>query len=89
MANHKSAKKRIRSNEKKAQANKRVIQALRKLEKQVRKDIQSKNKESLEQGLKNIFQMADKAKTKGVIKKNTANRKKARFSRSIAKALGS
>ena len=80
MANHKSAKKRIRSSQKRAQANKRVLNTLRSCEKQLRKDMDNKNAKAIEEGLKNLFKLSDKAKNRGIIKKNTASRKKARFS---------
>ena len=80
MANHKSAEKRIRSSKKRAQINKRLLTSLRKCEKSLNKSIESKQSEDLEKGLKKLFKLADRAKSKGVIKKNTANRKKSRFS---------
>ena len=80
MANHKSAKKRIRSSKKRARANKRVLNTLRSCEKSLRKDLAGKNAKAVEEGLKNLFKLADRAKNKGVIKKNTVRRKKARFS---------
>lgn len=80
MANHKSAKKRIRSSKKKAQNNKRVLKTLKNCEKQLKKDITDKKAQSIEKGLKMLFKLADKAKNKGIIKQNTASRKKSRFS---------
>ena len=80
MANHKSAEKRIRSSKKRAQTNKRLLTSLRKCEKSLKKSLDEKNIEAIEKGLKNLFKLADKAKTKGTIKKNTAQRKKSRFS---------
>lgn len=86
MANHKSAEKRMRSSKKRAQANKRVLKTLRNCEKQLRKDMHDKNAKAIEKGLKMLFKLSDRAKNKGVIKKNTASRKKSRFS-SKASAL--
>ena len=80
MANHKSAEKRIRSSKKRAQMNKRLLTSLRKCEKTLNKSFDGKNSEEIEKGLKKLFKLADKAKSKGVIKKNTARRKKSRFS---------
>ncbi len=80
MANHKSAKKYIRSSKRKAQANKRIRSALRTCEKSLRKDLAAKNRESAEKGLNQLFRLADRAKKRGVIKPNTASRKKSRFS---------
>ncbi len=80
MANHKSAKKRIRSSRKKGRANKRALNALRGCEKQLTKDLGAKNADAVEKGLKMLFKLSDRANNRGVIKKNTASRKKARFS---------
>ena len=35
---------------------------------------------AIEEGLKKLFKLSDKAKNRGIIKKNTASRKKSRFS---------
>ena len=85
MANHKSAEKRIRSSKKRAQANKRILSALRKCEKRLKKDLSDKNTKPIEEGLKKLFKLSDKAKNRGIIKKNGANRKKSRFSLKAAK----
>ena len=80
MANHKSAKKYMRSSKRKAQANKRLRSSLRSCEKGLRRDLTAKNKESVEKGMKQLFRLADRAKKRGVIKPNAASRKKSRFS---------
>ena len=80
MANHKSAEKRIRSSKKRAQMNKRVLRALKSCEKRLKKDLDDKNAKAVEEGLKKLFKLSDKAKNRGVLKKNTACRKKSRFS---------
>lgn len=80
MANHKSAEKRIRSSKKRERTNKRILSALRKTEKELKKDINNKDLMAIEKGLKRLFRLADKAKNRGVIKKNGASRKKSRFS---------
>ena len=80
MANHKSAKKRIRSSKKRAQINKRVLTTLRKCEKKLKIDLDNKDTKTIEEGLKKLFTLTDRAKKKGIIKKNTASRKKSRMS---------
>ena len=85
MANHKSAEKRIRSSRKRAQTNKRILSALRKCEKRLKKDLNDKNAKAIEEGLKKLFKLSDKAKNRGIIKKNGASRKKSRFSLKAAK----
>jgi len=87
VANHKSAKKRIRSSKKRAVGNKRVLQSLRKFEKSIRTQLKEKKTEVLEQSLKKLFQLADRAKKRGVIKANTASRKKSRYSQKISSLL--
>ena len=80
MSNHKSAEKRVRSSKKRAQANRRALSALRKCERRLKKDIDDKNLKAVEEGLKKLFRLSDRAKKRGVIKKNTSARKKSRFS---------
>ena len=87
MANHKSAEKRIRSSKKRAIGNKRALQKLRNFEKSFKKDLKDKNIKILEESLKKLFKLADKAKKRGVIKKNTASRKKSRYSLKVSSAL--
>lgn len=84
MANHKSAKKRIRSSKTRAVSNKRVVQSLRNFEKNLKTEIKEKKTELLEQSLKKLFRLADLAKKRGVIKANTASRKKSRYSKKIS-----
>ena len=79
MANHKSAKKRIRSSKKRAQINKRILNSIKACEKQLKKDLADKKSKAIEEGLKKLFKLSDTGKSKGIIKKNTANRKKSRF----------
>ena len=59
--------------------NKRVLTALKTCQKTLTKDIQEKNAKAVEKNLKTLFKLADKAKKRGIIKKNTASRKKSRF----------
>ena len=89
MANHKSAEKRIRSSKKRAIGNKRVLQSLRNFEKLFRKEIVNKNTKILEESLKKLFRLADRAKKRGIIKPNTASRKKSRYSQKVASLLKS
>ncbi|MBC6415957.1 MAG: 30S ribosomal protein S20 [Bdellovibrionales bacterium] len=84
LANHKSAEKRIRSSKKRAIANRRVLQKLRNFEKLFSHQLKEKKKDVLEASLKKLFHLADKAKKRGVIKKNTASRKKSRYSQKVS-----
>lgn len=87
MANHKSAEKRIRSSKRRAVGNKRVLQTLRNFEKSLKTQLKEKKPEVLEQSLKKLFQLADRAKKRGVIKQNTASRKKSRYAQKISALL--
>ena len=87
MANHKSAEKRIRSSKKRSVGNKRVLQTLRNFEKSLKTQLKEKKSEILEQSLKKLFKLADRAKKKGVIKKNTASRKKSRYAQKVSSLL--
>ena len=87
MANHKSAEKRIRSSQKRAVGNKRVLQTLRNFEKTLKVQLKGKKLEALEQSLKKLFRLTDLAKKRGVIKKNTASRKKSRYAQKISALL--
>lgn len=83
LANHKSAEKRIRSSKKRAVGNKRVLQSLRNFEKAFKKDLVGKNTKVLEDSLKKLFELADRAKKRGIIKPNTAGRKKSRYAQKV------
>lgn len=87
MANHKSAEKRIRSSKKRAVGNKRVLQSLRNFEKTLKNQLKEKKPEILEESLKKLFQLADRAKKRGVIKANNASRKKSRYSQKVSALL--
>lgn len=86
MANHKSTKKRIRSSKQKTRSNKHVISSLRTCQKSLLKSIENKEKKDLENQLKLLFKLSDRAVKKGVMKKNAAARKKSRFSIKIQQA---
>ena len=87
LANHKLAEKRIRSSKRRAIGNKRVLQKLRNFEKDLKKDLKDKNTKILNESLKKLFKLADKAKKRGVIKANSAGRKKSRYSVKVSSAL--
>ncbi len=78
MPNIKSAKKDLRKNAKSKAYNGRIKNSLKEIIKQSRKAIEAKDEKA-----KNLFPEAlkalDKAAQKGVIKKNTSDRKKSRL----------
>ena len=74
MANHKSAKKRIRSNENKRIVNKNAASRIRTV---IKKALGSDEKAEAEKLYKEAVSVLDRSVTKGQIHKNTAARKKA------------
>ena len=82
MASHKSAKKRIRSNERKREANKRVVSKIKTLYK---KTLQTDDKTEAEKLYKEAVSVIDKNSSKNKIHKNNASRKKAALTRHLNK----
>jgi small subunit ribosomal protein S20 len=81
----KSAKKALRQNRKKRLFNLRRIKKMKSLVKQLRGLIKEKKKEEALKILPKVYQAIDKAAKRGVIKKNTASRKKSRLMKAISK----
>ena len=86
MAITSSAKKAIRSSAKKRIFNLRRKDALRDTTKALTKLVAAKDAAGAEKLLPKAYAAIDKAKKTGVIKANTADRKKSRLARVIAKA---
>ena len=80
-----SAKKALRSDAKKAVFNDRKKRAMKNAEKAVRDFISHKKSKEAIEALRPAYKAIDKAVKGGVIKKNTASRKKSRLSKSIKK----
>ncbi|HEX2982718.1 MAG TPA: 30S ribosomal protein S20 [Ignavibacteriales bacterium] len=78
MANHKSAKKRIRTNDRKREANKRDISQIKTL---LKKTLNETDKTALEGLYKETVAVLDRCATKGRIHKNNAARKKSLITR--------
>ena len=74
MASHKSAKKRIRTTERKRIINKNNESRIKTL---VKKTLGSTNKEEAEKVYKDAVSFLDRSVTKGIIHRNNAARKKA------------
>ncbi|MFC1595068.1 30S ribosomal protein S20 [Patescibacteria group bacterium] len=81
----KSAKKALRQSLKRHRGNLVVKKAMRNAEKAFKKAIEQKNKEDAAKLLSLVAKTFDKAVKKGVIKKNTASRKKSRSARQVSK----
>lgn len=85
MAITKNAKRAVRVSEGKRVVNDRRRRTMKEAVKTVRKDVIAKDTKAIKADLSLAFKALDKAAKGGVIKKGTANRKKARLARSIAK----
>ncbi len=82
MPHHKSAAKRVRTNEKRRQRNVEVKSRVRTAVKQVRA---ADSREQAEQALRAAASVLDRASKKGVLKSGTSDRQKARLSRYVQK----
>ena len=79
MANHKSAIKRIRTNERKRIRNRLVVSRTRTETKKARLALDAGTPEVAREATLEAVRVLDKAATKGVIHKNTAARRKSRL----------
>ncbi len=86
MANLKSSKKRIRSDERKRIRNTSVKSAIKTKIKKVELAIAKGDIESARAVFSEAVSALDSAAAKGIIKKNTASRKKSRLARKINSA---
>jgi small subunit ribosomal protein S20 len=82
MPNKKSAEKELRKTVKRNAANKKVATKLKTLVKANLKQIKA-NDSKVKEDFSKTMQAIDKAAKKGIIKKNTANRKKSRLMKKI------
>jgi small subunit ribosomal protein S20 len=79
------AKKAIRQGERKRVMNLRRQKIMKESVKEVSKLVVAGKKAEAEKNLKTAYKALDKAAKRGVIKKNTASRKKSRLAKAIAK----
>lgn len=80
MAHHKSAKKRIRTSEKRQEMNKNASSRMKTL---VRKVFSTQNKEEAENNLREAVSVLDKNVLKGRLHKNNASRKKSSLTKYV------
>ena len=80
MANHKSAKKRIRSNEKKRVMNKLTTSRIKSTMKKV---LGTEKLEDAEKNYKEAVALLDKSATRGRIHKNNSSRKKSQLTKHV------
>ncbi len=83
MANHPSALKRARQNEKRRARNASVRTRVRNLMKKVRKSIEEKDISKAQQALSEAIPQIQKAGAKGVLHRNTAGRYVSRLTRKV------
>lgn len=81
-----SAKKALRSSLAKKAYNDQKRKVMKEQVKKVEKSVKEKNKVDANKNLSLAYKAIDKAAKKGVIKKNTASRKKSRLAKLTAKA---
>ena len=79
----KSAKKALRGSQRKRVFNSRRKRAMKDAVKIVKKLVVAKQKDGVGEKLSLAYKAIDKAVKRGVIKKNTASRKKSRLSKAI------
>jgi small subunit ribosomal protein S20 len=84
----KSAKKALRQSFKRRARNLTYKRKIKKLTKEIRKLISQKKIKEAKSLLPQIYKFLDKAIKIGVVKKNTAARKKSRITKFIAKSQG-
>lgn len=87
MAITKSAKKEIRSDEKKAVFNLRRKRAIQVVEKEITKLLQAGKSKEAQDLLPTFYKKIDKAAKMGTLKENTASRRKAKLSRMIKNSI--
>jgi small subunit ribosomal protein S20 len=80
-----SAKKALKGSEKKRVFNLRRKRTMKDSVKEIVKFVSAKEGKNAEVNLSKAFQAIDKAAKRGIIKKNTASRKKSRLSKMVAK----
>ena len=79
MAHSKSSKKRVVIGERNAARNKSIKSRVKTFVKKVLSAVEAKNVDEAKAALQVAYKELDKAVTKGVLKKNTASRKKSRL----------
>lgn len=81
----KAAAKSMRQDKKRSLRNSRVISDLKTKTRSFENTLAEKNKEQAKSMLRDLISVIDKAKSKGMIHKNTASRTKSRLTKKIEK----
>ena len=84
MANTKSAKKRVRSNERKRQINRPHITRAKNAVRKARRAIESGDPDTASAAVSDAHRWLDHAASKGVIHKNNASRRKSRLAKALS-----
>ncbi|MBD3689105.1 30S ribosomal protein S20 [Nanchangia anserum] len=85
MANIKSQKKRIKTNEKRRQRNRSVKSELRTFVRKTREAIEGGDKQLAEDALRVVSRKLDKAVSKGIIHRNQAANRKSKLAHQVNK----
>jgi small subunit ribosomal protein S20 len=83
LAHHKSAKKRIRQNDKRRIRNRHIRSTLRSALKNLEQNVEQQNVEEAKAGLQKTVAIVDAAASKGVIHKNKASRHVSKITRKV------
>ncbi len=86
MATSKSGKKSVKQAEARRVFNMRRLRAMRNAIKQITTFVQEKDKKGAEELLPQAFKSIDKATKRGILKKNTAARRKSQLAKAVANA---
>ncbi len=84
MPNTKSAKKRLKQNENRRVLNLGYKRRMKRIVKEIKELIVAKKKKEAQKLLPQAYKIIDKAEKRGIIKKNTASRKKSRLTKAVS-----
>ncbi len=83
MAVTKSAKKRLKQNKKRYVLNLRYKRKMKESVKEIRDLLKEGKKKKAKELLPSVYKVIDKAAKRGIIKENTASRKKSRLTKAV------
>jgi small subunit ribosomal protein S20 len=83
VANHKSAQKRVRQNEKRNERNRNVLSTMRSMVKKVRTAVESNDADAAKAALPEALRALTRAAGKGVIHPKQASRKSGRLTKAV------
>ena len=85
MPQRRAAKKDLRQNRKRKQANLKIKKKLKTAAKSLKQTLTTKDSAKIEEALKQVCKLIDKAASKNVIHANKAARKKSRLTKAVKK----